>query len=105
MNNKKIFVGEVYKNNKKIYKVEGDATRMITEAEGYSIERINKANGDANYYTSLYNEYKLYPDVTKSRMYIETMDIVLSINKNKIVIDKDIENLVPFLNQNNLKLK
>ena len=91
--------------NKKIYKVEGDATRMITEAEGYAIERINQANGDANYYTSLYNEYKLYPDVTKSRMYIETMDIVLSKNKNKIIIDKDIENLVPFLNQNNLKLK
>ena len=78
---------------------------MITEAEGYSIERINKANGDADYYNSIYNEYKLYPKVTKTRMYIETMNIILSKNKNKIIIDKDIENLVPFLNQNNLKLK
>ena len=91
--------------NKKIYKVEGDAARMITEAEGYSIERINTANGDADYYLSLYDEYKLFPEVTKSRMYIETMNYILSNNKNKIIIDKDIENLVPLLDQNKLKLK
>ena len=91
--------------NKKIYKVEGDATRMITEAEGYAIERVNSANGDANYYLSLFNEYKQYPEVTKSRMYIETMDFILSKNSNKIIIDKDIENLVPLLDQNKLKVK
>ena len=39
------------------------------------------------------------------RLYLETMEEVLSQNKNKIIVDKDIENLVPFLNQNNLKLK
>ena len=91
--------------NKTVYKVEGDANRMITEAEGYSIERINTANGDADYYLSLYNEYKTYPEVTKTRMYIETMHHILSRNKNIIIVDKDIENLVPFLDQNKLNIK
>ena len=91
--------------NKTVYKVEGDANRMITEAEGYSIERINTANGDADYYLSLYNEYKAYPEVTKTRMYIETMHHILSRNKNIIIVDKDIENLVPFLDQNKLNIK
>ena len=91
--------------NKTVYKVEGDANRMITEAEGYAIERINTANGDADYYSSLFNEYKMYPEVTKSRMYIETMSYILSRNKNIIIVDKDIENLVPLLDHNKLKVK
>ena len=78
---------------------------MITESEGDAIERVNSANGDANYYLSLFNEYKQYPEVTKSRMYIETMDFILSKNSNKIIVDKDIENLVPLLDQNKLKVK
>ena len=91
--------------NKIIYKVEGDAQRMLTEAEGYAVERVNEATGDANLYEAILVEYSKYPQVTKDRLYIEMMKDVLSNNKNKIIVDKDIENLVPLLDQNKFKIK
>jgi len=91
--------------NRKIYKVEGDSAKAITEAKGYATERINEAKGDAELYMSIYNEYIKYPSITKDRLYIETMNYVLNRNKNKIIIDKDIENLVPLLDQNKMRIK
>ena len=86
-----------------IYKVEGDAQRMLTEAEGYAVERVNNAKGDANLYESILVEYMKNPQITKDRLYIETMEYVMSKNKNKIIVDKDIENLVPLLDQSKFK--
>ena len=91
--------------NKIIYKVAGNAERMMTEAAGYAVERVNNAKGDASFYESILVEYLKNPQITKDRLYIEMMDVVLSNNKNKIIIDKDIENLVPFLDQNRLGVK
>ena len=91
--------------NKIIYKVEGNAQKMLTEAEGYAVERVNQAVGDANLYESILVEYTKYPQVTKDRLYIEMMQSILSNNNNKIIVDKDIENLVPFLEKNNIKIK
>ena len=85
--------------NKQIYRIEGEAQKIITEAEGYAIERVNNAKGDVALFESVLKEYLKAPQITKDRLYIETMEHVLSKNHNKIVIDKDIENLVPFLNQ------
>jgi len=91
--------------NKIIYKVEGNAQKMLTEAEGYAVERVNQALGDANLYESILVEYSKYPQITKDRLYIEMMKSVLSDNRNKIIVDKDIENLVPFLEKNNIRIK
>ncbi len=91
--------------NKIIYKAEGDAQKMLTEAEGYAVERVNQAKGDAQLYESILVEYSKYPQITKDRLYIETMNYVLSKNKNKIIVDKDIENLVPLLDQNKMRIK
>ena len=91
--------------NKIVYKVEGNAQKMLTEAQGYAVERVNVALGDANLYEAILIEYTKYPQVTKDRLYIEMMDVVLSNNKNKIIVDKDIENLVPFLERNNTRIK
>jgi membrane protease subunit HflK len=91
--------------NKEIYKVEGQTQKMLTEAEGYAVERVNNAVGDASLYESILVEYSKYPQITKDRLYIETMAIVFSNNKNKIIVDKDIENLVPFLEKNNIRTK
>ena len=85
--------------NKQIYRIEGEAQKIITEAEGYAIERVNNAKGDVALFESVLKEYLKAPQITKDRLYIETMENVLSKNHNKIIIDKDIENLVPFLNQ------
>ena len=89
--------------NKQIYRIEGEAQKIITEAEGYGIERVNNAKGDVALFESVLKEYLKAPQITKDRLYIETMEYVLSKNKNKIIVDKDIENLVPFLDQNKMK--
>jgi len=85
--------------NQKIFLVEGQAEKIITEANGYAIERTNEAEGDVALFESILLEYNKAPQITKDRLYLETMEYVLSNNKNKIIVDKDIENLVPFLNQ------
>jgi len=85
--------------NKTIFLVEGQAEKIITEANGYAIERTNEAKGDVALFESILSEYNKAPQITKDRLYIEMMETVLSNNKNKIIVDKDIENLVPFLNQ------
>jgi|TARA_B100001540_G_C15810021_1_gene644028 membrane protease subunit HflK len=85
--------------NQKIFLIEGEAEKIITEANGYAIERTNQAKGDVALFESILLEYNKAPQITKDRLYLETMEEVLSNNKNKIIVDKDIENLVPFLNQ------
>ena len=85
--------------NQKIFWVEGQAEKIITEANGYAIQRTNEAKGDVALFESILSEYNKAPQITKDRLYIEMMEEVLSSNKNKIIVDKDIENLVPFLNQ------
>ena len=88
--------------NKQIYRIEGEAQKIITEAEGYAIERVNNAKGDVALFESVLREYLKAPQITKDRLYIETMEQILSVNKNKIIVDKDIEHLVPFLDQNKI---
>ena len=88
--------------NKQIYKIEGEAQKIITEAEGYAIERVNNAKGDVALFESVLKEYLKAPQITMDRLYIETMEHVLSTNKNKVIVDKDIEHLVPFLDQNKI---
>jgi len=85
--------------NKTIFLVEGEAEKIITEANGYAIERTNEAKGNVALFESVLLEYNKAPQITKDRLYLEMMEEVLSQNKNKIIVDKDIENLVPFLNQ------
>ena len=86
--------------NKEIYKVEGEAERMISEAEGYAIERVNNAKGDVELFSSILKEYNKAPKITKDRLYLEGMDKVLRKIPNKLIIDPDIDNLLPLLNLN-----
>ena len=88
--------------NKQIYKIEGEAQKIITEAEGYAIQRVNEAKGDANLFNSILKEYQKSPQITKDRLFIEAMEEIYSNNSNKIIVDKDIEHLVPFLNKRNI---
>ena len=91
--------------NKQIYKIEGEAQKIITEAEGYAIERVNEAKGDIALFNSVLKEYNKAPQVTKDRLYLETMNEIYAKNKNKIIVDKDIENIVPLLDRNKMLLK
>lgn len=56
----------------------GDAARILAEAEGYKAERIATAEGDAQRFSLIESEYKAAPEVTRKRLYIETMQKVLA---------------------------
>lgn len=89
--------------NEKIPKARGQAKQMLEEAEGYAVQRVNNAEGDVARFNSIYNEYKQYKQVTRQRMYIETMKTVMPQLKEVVVVDGDSRNVLPLLNLNNPK--
>ncbi len=76
----------------------GKAERLVAEAEGYATERVNKAQGDATRFTALFDEYEKAPEVTKRRIYLETLQEVIPQVGRKIVIDEEAQGILPFLN-------
>jgi membrane protease subunit HflK len=84
--------------NKIIPKARGEAEQTIKTAEGYALDRINRAKGDASRFLSLYAEYSKAADVTRRRLYLETMGVVLPQLGNKYIIDPDQQGLLPLLN-------
>jgi membrane protease subunit HflK len=62
----------------------GEAARILAEADGYKAERIAKAQGDAERFNLIASEYKNAPEVTRKRLYIETMQKVLA-EANKVI--------------------
>lgn len=86
--------------NKVIPKASGEAEKTIKQAEGYALNRVNRAQGDANKFISIYNEYRQSKDVTRRRMYIETLNEILPKIEQKYFMDKDLKNLLPLLQLN-----
>lgn len=83
--------------NKIIPKARGQAEETIQKAEGYATERVNNALGEATRFNALYSEYIKAPEVTKRRLYLETMSSVLPKLKNKIITDEAGNNVLPLL--------
>lgn len=83
--------------NKIIPKARGQAEETIQKAEGYAAERVNNALGEAARFNALYSEYIKAPEVTKRRIYLETMTSVLPKLGNKIITDEDGSNVLPLL--------
>jgi membrane protease subunit HflK len=84
--------------NKVIPLALGEKDQRIREADGYRLKRINEAAGDAARFNALYAEYIKAPEVTKRRIYIETMQEVLPKIRSKIIIDHRTGNVLPLLN-------
>jgi membrane protease subunit HflK len=85
--------------NKEIYKVEGEAKKIIQEANGYAINRVNNAQGDANFFNSVFANYQKAQQITQKRLYIETMEELMKRVKNKYIIDEELGGgVLPFLN-------
>ena len=83
--------------NKAIPKARGDALKQISEAEGYRLERVNRAKGDAARYLSLLAEYLKAPEITRRRLYLETMGEVLPLVERRTVIDAGARSILPLL--------
>ena len=84
--------------NKVIPKARGTAKRMLEEAHGYSVERVNRAKGDTARFLALLEEYQKSKDVTRKRLYLETMVEVLPTVNEVYILDKDQRSLLPLLN-------
>ncbi len=84
--------------NKAVPLARGEARRLIKDAEGYAIDRVNRAQGDAIKFKAICDEYVRAKDVTRKRMYLESMLEILPKLENKYIIDSDQKNLLPFLN-------
>lgn len=81
--------------NKVIPKAKGDAARIIEEAKGYAIERVNQSRGEAAKFNAIFKEYLKAPEVTQQRIYLETMNEVLSKVGRKIITDKETTGILP----------
>ncbi len=84
--------------NRVIPRARGEAQETIQVAEGYALNRVNRATGEADRFNSLYSEYIRAPEVTKMRIYFETMERILPKIDNKIIMDEKGTNLLPLFN-------
>lgn len=87
--------------NSKVQKSEGQALKQIEEAQGYAKERVNNAEGDVARFLSIYEEYKKFKDVTKQRMYIETMKKIIPQIEEVYILDQKNQGTLNLLNLNN----
>jgi len=80
-----------------IPKARGEAKKRILDAEAYEKETIDHAKGEADRFNSLLMAYKESPEVTRKRLYIETMEAVLA-KADKVIIDGSVaKNILPYL--------
>ena len=83
--------------NRVIPRARGEAQQAVLQAEGYALDRTNRAEGDAARFTAIYTEYRRAPEVTRRRLYLETMQRVLPNVGRKVYIDKDTTGVLPLL--------
>lgn len=87
--------------NSVIPRAEGVAFQTIQQAQAYQAQVVAQANGDSARFTSILEEYSKAPEVTRQRMYLETLESVLA-DMNKVLIDDNAGGALPYLNLNEL---
>jgi len=90
--------------NKALAEARGQAAQLLEEAEGYRAQVVNEAKGEASRFSAVLLEYSKAPDVTRKRLYLETMEQVLG-DLNKIILDDSASGsgVVPYLPLNQLQ--
>lgn len=83
--------------NKVVPLAEGEKDQRIRAADGYRLKRINEAEGDAARFNSVLTEYLKAPEVTRRRIYIETLQEVLPDLESKIIMDSQAQQVLPLL--------
>jgi modulator of FtsH protease HflK len=89
--------------NKVIPLAEGEKDQRIREADGYRLKRINEAEGDVARFSALLAEYSKAPEVTRRRIYIETLQDVMPGIRSKIIVDEQTRSILPLLNLDSQK--
>ena len=83
--------------NREVPRARGEAKKVLQEAEGYAVERVNKARGETNRFLALLTEYRKAPSVTRSRIYLETLEEVLPRLDEIYVMDDKSGGILPLL--------
>ncbi len=86
--------------NRFVPRARGQAEERISTAEGYAIRRVNEAEGDVARFNALLAEYVKAKEVTRQRIYLETMSEVLPGLSRKIILDEEASRLLPLLQLN-----
>lgn len=84
--------------NKVIPLADGEKDQRIREADGYRLKRINEAQGDVARFNALLAEYSKAPEVTRRRIYVETLQDVMPSVRAKIIVDEGTHSVLPLLN-------
>jgi membrane protease subunit HflK len=84
--------------NKVVPRASGEAEKKLREAEGFALKRVNEAEGDVARFKSLLEQYEKAPDVTRQRLYLETISEVLPQLGGKVILDADAKQFLPLMN-------
>jgi modulator of FtsH protease HflK len=83
--------------NKVVPKAKGEAEQAVQGAEGYKFKRVNEAEGDVAAFTSVLEQYIKAPEITRTRIYLETMGEIIPQMGQKIIVDESLRQLLPIL--------
>jgi membrane protease subunit HflK len=83
--------------NKAVPRARGEADQKIRAAEGYRFKRINEAEGDISAFNQILKQYLKSPDITRTRIYLETLGDVLPQARQQIIVDDTIQEILPML--------
>ncbi|NQU10013.1 FtsH protease activity modulator HflK [bacterium] len=83
--------------NEQLPRAEGQSQKILNESQGYKQSRILRAQGDVARFVAVLDRYKLGPEVTETRLYIETMEVILP-GLTKIIVPAQGTGLLPWLN-------
>jgi membrane protease subunit HflK len=81
--------------NQEIPRARGLAEQKIEASEGYAVDRVNRAKGDAQRFLALEAQYRKSPEVTRTRIYLETMSAVLPTAGKKLIFDEKAKGILP----------
>lgn len=85
------------KYNEAVPRARGQADQTVREAEGYRFKRVNEAEGDVASFNAMLGQYIKAPEITRTRLYLETMQEVLPSMGPKIIIDDSMKQFLPIL--------
>jgi membrane protease subunit HflK len=83
--------------NKAVPRARGEADQKVRAAEGYRFKRVNEAEGDAAAFSAVLEQYIKAPDVTRARIYLETLGEVMPQARQQIIIDDSVQQILPML--------
>ncbi|HEX7180411.1 MAG TPA: FtsH protease activity modulator HflK [Thermoanaerobaculia bacterium] len=83
--------------NQIIPRAKGRAEQTLEQAQGFATDRVNRARGDAELFIQVHAAYQRAPEVTRRRMYLETMSAIYPKVKRKIVLDDSLKGVLPLL--------